>query len=158
MNFLVGLHAGFGELGALAFLWVAIELMNPTENRIRRATRVACFGAIFLFFSWLTGGYYYLTNYQATVKALIKAGPYPWAHSVVTEVKEHVFMFLPFLAVVAWGALKQYGMSLLGEDKKAFVKALMIFALFIFLMAFLMAGMGYLISSGARGALEQKLL
>ena len=32
MYFLIGLHAGLGELGALAFLWVVIEMMNPTDT------------------------------------------------------------------------------------------------------------------------------
>jgi Na+-transporting methylmalonyl-CoA/oxaloacetate decarboxylase gamma subunit len=157
MHFLIGLHAGFGELGALAFLWVVIELINPTDGRVRRATKVACFGVILLFLSWITGGYYYLTNYQVAVKALIKAGPYPWAHSVITEVKEHVFMFLPFLAIVVWGILKQYGTALV-EDKKNLARSVLILAAFIFLLSFLIAGMGYLISSGARSALEQKIL
>ena len=31
---------------------------------------------------------------------MIKAGPYPWAHTVFMEAKEHIFLFLPFLAVV----------------------------------------------------------
>jgi|SRR3989344_5281462 len=158
MYFLIGLHAGLGELGALAFLWVVIEMMNPTEGRVRRATKVACFGVIALFLSWLAGGYYYLTNYQAMVKNLIKGGPYPWAHSVITETKEHVFMFLPFLAIVVWGALKQYGIVLINDDKKSLGKSIMLLAAFIFILAFLMAGMGYLISSGARSALEQKIL
>lgn len=157
MHFLIGLHAGFGELGALAFLWVAIELINPTENRIRRARMVACIGAASLFLSWLAGGYYYLTSYQAVVKGLIKSGPYPWAHTVITESKEHIFMFLPFLGIVVWGALRQYGNELMA-NRMNLTRTIMILAVFIFLMSFLMAGMGYLISSGARSALEQKIL
>ena len=152
MHFLIGLHAGFGELGALAFLWVAIELLNPTEGRVRRATKVACLGVVALFLSWLTGGYYYLTNYQASVKAFIKAGPFPWTHGVITETKEHVFIFLPFLAIVTWGALRQYGLELV-ENRQKLARLVMFLALFVFIVAFFMAGMGYLISSGARRAL-----
>ena len=157
MNVLIGLHAGFGELGALAFLWVAIELINPTEGRIRRATMVALFGTVAFFLSWLTGGYYYLTDYQSVVKPLIKKGPYPWAHSVITETKEHVFMFLPFLSFVVWGALKQYGNDLL-TSRTSLAYSIMILAALIFIGAFVMAGMGYLISSGMRSALEQRIL
>ncbi|OHB22482.1 MAG: hypothetical protein A2939_02900 [Parcubacteria group bacterium RIFCSPLOWO2_01_FULL_48_18] len=118
---------------------------------------IAGFGVILIFLSWITGGYYYLTDYQATVKAVIKAGPYPWAHSVITETKEHVFIFLPFLAIVVWGTLKQYGNDLI-ENKRDLARAIMILAGFIVLVAFSMAGMGYLISSGMRSALELKAL
>ncbi|MDP1688560.1 MAG: hypothetical protein Q8L47_00280 [bacterium] len=157
MNLLIGIHAALGELGALAFVWVAVELINPTEGRIRRAKIIALIGVIAFFISWVAGGYYYLTNYQAIVKALIKEGPIPWAHTIVTETKEHVFIFLPFMAIVVWGVLKQYGNDLI-DSKKSLAKAIMILAAFIALFAFAMAGMGYLISSGARSALEQKVL
>jgi len=157
MHYLIGLHAVLGELSALAFLWVMVEMLSPTEGRIRRAKMIAGFGVILIFLSWITGGYYYLTDYQATVKAVIKAGPYPWAHSVITETKEHVFIFLPFLAIVVWGTLKQYGNDLI-ENKRDLARAIMILAGFIVLVAFSMAGMGYLISSGMRSALELKAL
>ena len=157
MNLLIGIHAALGELGALVFVWVAVELINPTEGRIKRAKTVALVGVVMFFISWVAGGYYYLTNYQSVVKALIKGGPTPWAHTVFTETKEHVFMFLPFMALIVWGALKQYGNDLI-DNKKNLAKALMIFAAFIALFAFTMAGMGYLISSGARSALELKVL
>lgn len=154
MNLLIGIHAALGELGALAFVWVAVELINPTEGRIKRAKTVALIGVIAFFISWVAGGYYYLTNYQASVKALILGGPNPWAHDVFTETKEHVFMFLPFMALVVWGVIKQYGNDLI-ENKKDLAKAVMILSAFVALFAFTMAGMGYLISSGARGGLEQ---
>ncbi len=157
MNYLIGIHAAFGELGAIAFVWVAVEMLSPTENRIRRATKVALIGVVMFFISWLSGGYYYLHNYQDVVKAVIKGGPNPWAHLVFTETKEHVFMFLPFMAIVVWSALKQYGNELI-ENKKQLAKAIIILAGFIALFAFAMAGMGYLISSGARSALELKAI
>lgn len=50
--------------------------------------------------SWITGGYYYVNYYGSNVKPVIKAGDYAWAHKVIMETKEHVFLFLPFLATV----------------------------------------------------------
>jgi hypothetical protein len=156
MHFLIGLHAGLGEMGALAFLWVLVELLNPTEDRLRRAQRVAMIGATLLFLSWIAGGYYYLGHYQADVKGLIKGGPDPWAHTVITETKEHVFMFLPFLAVLVWGTLAKFGLDL--QKNKKVLRSTILLAGFIVLMSFAMAGMGYLISSGLRSALEHKVL
>jgi len=156
MHLLIGLHAGLGEVGALAFLWVLVELLSPNEARIKRAKIAALIGVVFLCLSWVSGGYYYLVHYGPSVKALIKAGPTPWAHSVVTETKEHIFLFLPFLAILAWGMLKHYGNSII-ENRDARV-AVVIIAGLVVAIAFSMAGMGYLISSGFRSALELKAL
>jgi len=156
MHSLIGIHAGLGEAGALAFLWVLVELLNPNESSIRRAKTVALIGTVFLFLSWFVGGYYYLEHYGPHVKALIKAGPVPWAHSVITETKEHVFLFLPFLAILTWATLKRYGNSII-SDRRAKIAAIILAGLIV-AIAFSMAGMGYLISSGFRSALESKVL
>lgn len=44
----------------------------------------------------------YLTFYPAT-KTVIKAGSWPWAHSIVMETKEHWGLLLPIIATVAAG-------------------------------------------------------
>jgi len=156
MHPLIGLHATAGEFGALAFLWVAVELLNPTESRIRRATWIAGIGVILLFISWIAGGYYYLTDYQSIVKPVIKAGPLPWSHSVITETKEHIFLMIPFLALVSWSLVRSYGTTLIA-DRGARMSAVLISALVV-IFAFAMAGMGFIISSGFRGALEATVL
>ncbi len=53
--------------------------------------------------SWLLllpSGNLYLTFYPAT-KTLIKAGSWPWAHSIVMETKEHWGLLLPIIATTA---------------------------------------------------------
>ncbi len=55
--------------------------------------------------SWLlllAAGKLYITFYPAT-KTLIKAGAWPWAHSVVMETKEHWGLLLPIITTVAAG-------------------------------------------------------
>jgi hypothetical protein len=155
-HLLIGLHAGLGELGALAFLWVLVELFNANSASIKRATRAALIGVVGLLLSWFVGGYYYLSHYQSDVKAVIKGGPQPWAHSIITETKEHVFFFLPFLGILVWGILKKYGDTLMQDRNTA--RSVMLLSGLIVLLAFSMAGMGYLISSGMRSALELKTL
>src|SRR3989344_4330795 len=140
MHPLIGIHAALGEIGALAFLWVLVELISPTESRVRRATTVAFIGILFLVLAWVVGGYYYITDYGALVKPVIKAGPFSWAHSVITETKEHVFLFLPFLSIAVWGALKHYGSEIVHNRKLSI--AILILAGLIVLLAFSMAGGG----------------
>lgn len=156
MSILVGLHAFLGEAGALAFFLVFISLLSPSEASIRRARVAACWGVIFLVGSWMIGGWHYLTDYALVVKPVIKAGPFPWAHLVMTETKEHVFLFLPFLAVLTWGLIKRYQGELV-ENRNART-AVLVLAVFIVLIAFAMAGMGFIISSGYRAALEASAL
>lgn len=156
MHPLIITHAVFGELGALAFLWVFVELLSPNESRIRRAGFIAGLGLLLLFLAWFAGGSYYLGDYQEIVKPVIKAGPFPWAHSVITETKEHVFLFIPFLAILAWGTIKEYGAALM-QDRRAKIAVLTLAGLIV-IMAFSMAGMGFIISSGFRGALEVQTL
>lgn len=152
VNPLIGIHAAIGELGAIAFLWVLIEFWNPAPNRIKRAELVALIGAILLFLTWFVGGYYYVQYYGANVKPIIKEGPQPWAHGVFTETKEHVFLFMPFLALLDYLIIKKYGKNI--TEKSEIRKAVMLLSLLIFLLALSMAGMGYIISTGARAALE----
>jgi hypothetical protein len=48
--------------------------------------------------SWVSGGYYYWFYYGTQVKPLILEGNYVWAHKVVMEAKEHVFLLIPILS------------------------------------------------------------
>lgn len=156
MHPLIGLHAVLGEVGALAFLWVLVEMINPSEARLRRAQLAALLGTLFLVGAWIAGGYYYVTEYGTLVKPVIKGGPLPWAHSVITETKEHVFLFLPFLAVFVWGFLKRYKDEFM--QNADYRKAVLIVSGLIVLLAFAMAGMGFIISSGFRAALEAQVI
>ncbi len=55
--------------------------------------------------SWLLllpAGYLYTVFYPAT-KTLVKAGAWPWAHSIIMETKEHWGLLLPIVATVAAG-------------------------------------------------------
>lgn len=66
--------------------------------------------------SWVLGGYYYVYYYGSNVKPIIKAGDYAWAHKVIMETKEHVFLFLPFLATIVALSMWMFGHRL-DEDR-----------------------------------------
>ena len=149
---LIGLHAFLGEIGLAAFLWIFVEMRNPTPHRIKRAKIAAVLGTIFLFLSWFVGGYYYTAFYGADVKPLIKEGPQPWAHGIIMEAKEHIFLFIPFLAFTTFVLIRNYSHKI--ERSKKIRKSVLWLSALILILGLLMALMGYLISAGARSALE----
>ena len=150
VNYLIGIHAALGEIGVFAFLWVFVEMLNPTTSRIKRAKIAALLGVIFILASWFIGGYSYVKNYGPNVKPLIKAGPFPAAHGIIMESKEHIFLFIPFLSFLALALLYQKDILENNETRKS----LLLLSSLIILLGLAMAGMGYLISSSAREALE----
>lgn len=150
VNYLVGIHAALGEIGAIAFLWVFVELLGASEAGWKRA-RVAALGGVLAFLaSWFTAGAYYLGPYAESVKPIIKAGPEPWAHSVFMEVKEHLFLMLPFLGILIAYSLWTSGPA----DTKA-RRGVLYLSMLTALLALAMAGMGYLITGGYRSAIEE---
>jgi len=151
VNPLIFIHAVCAELGLFAFLWVLVEMLNPTETRIARAQIAAVFGFAFLIFAWIMGGFYYVEIYGLHVKPLITASDAKWVHSIVMEVKEHVFLFLPILATSTAALLYKYDGELI-ENRDARLSVVLLSGL-IFLLGFSIAGMGALISSGYRVAL-----
>jgi len=90
-------HVIWGVLGVGVFYvtWMGLYKKDIKINFLKYATLV---GLISFIASWIEGGYYYVAYYGSAVKPAIKAGDYPWAHSVFMEIKEHIFLFLPFLA------------------------------------------------------------
>ena len=156
INPLILLHAFGAELGLIAFLWVLVELLNPTETRIKRAKIAVVLGVAGLFCAWFIGGFYYVEVYGEQIKPLIKASDAKWVHSIVMEVKEHVFLFLPILGSVVAALLFKYDNELI-DSKETRVSVILLAGL-VFLLGFSLAGMGVIISSGYRFALEAGLV
>lgn len=88
-------HPTFGVLGILASVWVFVEALNATEANVRRLRIAAGAVTLFIGLSWILGGYWY-THFYAPEKAIILKGPWPWAHNLFMEIKEHLF-FIPLL-------------------------------------------------------------
>jgi len=151
VNPLILLHAVVAEIGVIAFLWVLVELLNPTETRIARAQVAALIGFSCLLFAWIVGGFYFVEVYGLHIKPLIKASDAKWVHNIVMEVKEHIFLFLPILASLVTALLYKYEGDLV-ENRDARVSIVLLAGL-IFLLGFSIAGIGAIISSGYRSAL-----
>ena len=57
--------------------------------------RILC--AVLIWLTYIIAGYWYVVHY-APEKAIIKTGPWPFAHGFFMETKEHVFLMLLLLA------------------------------------------------------------
>lgn len=91
------LHPAFGVLGVLAAVWVFVETLNAREGNLARTRIMSLATAAFTWTAYVIGGYWYVNFYGAD-KALIKGGPWPFAHGLFMETKEHVFFALLLLA------------------------------------------------------------
>jgi hypothetical protein len=90
-------HAAFGVAGCLGALWVFVEALNVKPGNLGRIRAASIFTAVCMALVWICGGYWYLHFYPAE-KALILAGPWPFAHNVFMETKEHLFFITALLA------------------------------------------------------------
>jgi hypothetical protein len=151
---LVLVHSLSGGLAALALTWVVVEMLYLTEEGIARA-RIASYLASFFLIAgcWIAGGYNYRTAYGAEVRPVILAGPTPWAHLIVMEAKEHIFIFLPIISLALSLTLATLdGEALLKNPKSRRALAIVAsLALFMVLVIFLM---GAIISNAGKVGLE----
>ncbi len=90
-------HATFGVTGCLAALWVFVEALNAQPGNAARIRTAAFVTALAMAAAWLCGGYWYVHFYPAD-KILILKGPWPFAHNLFMETKEHLFLIAAILA------------------------------------------------------------
>lgn len=144
-----GLHVALGELGLLCIILVLVEVAWGASGRgILRAKIASLTGTILIFAHWVVSGLYYVGHYGPEVKPVIKAGSWPWAHAIFMESKEHVFLFLPFLAILILFLVWKYGDKLREEREPRFsIFAVGVTAIFVYV---LMITSGFVISAGYR--------
>lgn len=113
---LIGAHLGAAIVGIDAFLWLLGEV-RARVGSVRKRVSVAILGLLGYVGSWIIGGYYYVNYYGPLVKPVIKAGAAPWAHAIVMEAKEHIFLFAVPLAItilmlarIPKGDLEKFGL------------------------------------------------
>jgi hypothetical protein len=90
-------HATVGMLGTLLALWVFVETLNAREENAERIRKIAAAVAILMGAALILGGYWYLHFYPVE-RALILKGPWPFAHSLFMETKEHLFLMTLILS------------------------------------------------------------
>ena len=140
-------HAAFGVTGCLAALWVFVETLNAHPGNVARIQTAALVTAVCMAAAWICGGYWYVHFYPAE-KALILQGPWPFAHNLVMETKEHLFLITGMLAfllpVVAREKL---------DSNAAARKLVLSVAALIVITGLAVEGAGAVIEHGAKVAL-----
>ncbi|MEK9150944.1 MAG: hypothetical protein AAB411_02570 [Patescibacteria group bacterium] len=137
-------HIVVGLIAVAAFYAVLVNLLKSRLN-FSSLRFFSLAGVIGIFLSWFTGGYYYAVYYGQAVKPIIKKSGYPWIHNVLMEAKEHVFLFLPFLAIVLALAIWFLESEILADEKlKRYLiltaGAAFVLGLFIVLMGMAISG------------------
>lgn len=95
-DLVLNLHMIFG----ISIVFLSFIILNSTNDKL---TKLKVLSAITAAISWLLmvpAAILYITFYPAT-KTLVKAGSWPWAHSILMETKEHWGILIPFIATVA---------------------------------------------------------
>ncbi len=140
-------HAGFGILGTLAALWVFVEALNASAENAARIRRAATAVAILMCAACLFGGFWYLRFYPLE-KAILLEGPWPFAHNLFMETKEHLFFVTLILAlylpIAGAGKLHANGMAR---------KMVMCVALLIAITGLAIEGAGAVIDHGVKVSL-----
>jgi hypothetical protein len=89
-------HVLFGVACMIAAVWLFVDVLNANEGNLARIRKLSWGAAGFMWLAFLVGGYFYVTAYKAD-KAVILKGPWPFAHNMVMETKEHLVIMLLLL-------------------------------------------------------------
>ena len=139
-------HIILGIVGLIANYTTLLVLLKRSASRALLVGS-AFTAAIAYILSWIAGGYYYVFYYGGNVKPVIKAGDYAWAHLVVMEWKEHVFLMLPIISLVLALVLWLVKMD---ENDTKLKHSLILMAATITVLATLITLSGIIISGGAK--------
>ena len=153
---LVLIHSVGGGLALLGTLWVLFELRRMNAGALLRARFAASVAAISnVVGCWLIGGRVYLTDYRETVRGIIIDSAAPWAHLIVMEAKEHVFIFIPILSLLLALVLGRTAKDSELSGDPSVIRSLVLLTVLVLAMILLMFVLGGVISSagrlGARG-------
>lgn len=152
INGLVLLHSTFGGIAAFALVWIIVSMRFPDNGTLRRANVFGWVAAATnIVGCWIIGGYNYLVNY-AVVRDAIKAGTEPWAHTILMETKEHVFLFLPIITLALAFLIQANVRNGLPQDSQT-RKSIALVAGLALAFVILMFVFGALISNAGRIAL-----
>jgi len=150
-NYLLLIHPTFGVLGMMAAGWVFVDALNASKDNEARIRTVSMLSAVLIWLAYIFAGWFYVVYYGGD-KAIIKAGPWPWAHGLFMETKEHAFfltlLLATFLPIAAAGRV---------AESKAVRKVVLWSSAGVALLALAMEGAGAVISMGAKAAMAMQL-
>lgn len=134
---------GLIGLGAIHLTFMQVIRREPPWGIVVKSAWIALFGFLL---SWVTGAYYYVVHYGVEVKPRIVSGEFPWAHQIFMEAKEHVFLLIPFLTIVALFAVY----ALRNSENPALKSAASALIATTVILGVLVAAAGIIVSGGVR--------
>lgn len=124
-------HGLLATLFLMAFSGSYAELLTLTESGLRRLKLGVTLMAFSGWAIFATGSYVYIF-YRATVaesaRSRILAGPTPWVHSVLMELKEFTGAFVPAVVLLAVVLVFGWNRRLLEEVRLRRVLAMVLLA------------------------------
>ena len=141
-------HVSFGVLCLLATVWVFVDTLQASKTNLARIQWFSRLAASAMWAAFLVGGWWYVTRYPVD-KAVILKGPWPFAHNLFMETKEHLVILLllltTYLPIAAAGNL--------AVSREARQLTLWVAGLIV-LLTLTMEGEGAFIAMGVKVALQ----
>jgi uncharacterized membrane protein YwaF len=143
-------HVLLGVFCVVVTVWIFVDALHASEANQARIKILSRSVAIAMWLAFLVGGYWYVTRYPAD-KAIILKGPWPFAHNIFMETKEHLVILLLLLTTY----LPIATANDLAKNRDARKLVLWVAGLIV-LLALTMEGEGAFIAMGVKVALLAK--
>ena len=143
-------HVLFGVGCMIAAVWLFVDVLQVSDGNLVRIRRVSCLTAVLMWIAFVIAGYWYVVSYKVD-KAIILKGPWPFAHNIVMETKEHLVIIL--LLVVTYLPIAASDNLVGSKDAR---KLMLWVTGIIAMLALAMDGEGGLIAMGVKVGLLPK--
>lgn len=90
-------HVGLGVACIITTVWLFVDVLNAREENLGRIRWMSRAAAACMWLAFLMGGYWYVVDYK-TDKEVILKGPWPFAHNLFMETKEHFVIIMLLVA------------------------------------------------------------
>ena len=90
-------HVALGVGCIIATVWVFVDVLNARAENLGRIRWMSRMAAACMWLALAAGGYWYVVDYKVD-KAVILKGPWPFAHNLFMETKEHFVITLLLVA------------------------------------------------------------
>lgn len=141
-------HVALGVGCIVATVWLLADVWNARAENLGRIRWMSRAVAVCLWLSFVIAGYWYVVDYKVD-KAVILKGPWPFAHNLFMETKEHFVITL--LLVVTYLPIAAANNLAANRGARRLVLCLAALVLVLGLMA---EGNGGMIAMGVKKGLQ----
>lgn len=143
-------HVLLGVFCLVATVWVFVDTLHASEANQGRIQLLSRAVAVVMWLAFLVGGYCYCKLYPAD-KDIILKGPWPFAHNLFMETKEHLVILL--LLLTSYFPIAATNPLATNKDARKLVLGV---AALIVVLALTAEGEGAVIAMGVKVALLPK--